>query len=524
MLRKLLLGCVLGTLGSIPALALSAPERLTIGMTLEPPALDPTANAAETIADVTLYNIYETLTKIQEDGSVTPLLAESWTVSDDGRTYTFRLRDGVRFHNGAAMDAQTVRYAFERAGAENSTNKDRRHFSQWQIDTPDPLTVQITLPQADPDLPFRLGMMTAAIVEPGSAGTNATQPTGTGPYQLAGWQRGSRLQLKKWPDYRNASQVALDEVTIRFISDPAAQAAALLAGDIDAFPRIQASRSLPRLQQDSRFDIVVGGSRAKTMMAINQRRAPLDDVRVRRAILAAIDRDAVIEGAADGYGLPIGSFYTPGTPGYVDTTGINPYDPAKARALLQEAGVAQPLRLDLLLPPPPYARQGGGNHRRPAGPGWHPGPHQERRMGAVAGQCLRRRTRLRPHHRVACRAAGPREFCQPGLLHRLRFCGLPADLPGHAFGRRREPAPERPAGRATPTGRGCRRRLPVPTAMDQHRPQGTERHAQGCADFHYRLCHLALAGLKLPAQATAPPANAMNKTGPCAKTRRACFL
>ncbi|CAM3875092.1 peptide/nickel transport system substrate-binding protein [Kerstersia gyiorum] len=359
MLCKLLLGCVLGTLGSIPALALSAPERLTIGMTLEPPALDPTANAAETIADVTLYNIYETLTKIQEDGSVTPLLAESWTVSDDGRTYTFRLRDGVRFHNGAAMDAQTVRYAFERAGAENSTNKDRRHFSQWQIDTPDPLTVQITLPQADPDLPFRLGMMTAAIVEPGSAGTNATQPTGTGPYQLAGWQRGSRLQLKKWPDYRNASQVALDEVTIRFISDPAAQAAALLAGDIDAFPRIQASRSLPRLQQDSRFDIVVGGSRAKTMMAINQRRAPLDDVRVRRAILAAIDRDAVIEGAADGYGLPIGSFYTPGTPGYVDTTGINPYDPAKARALLQEAGVAQPLRLDLLLPPPPYARQGG---------------------------------------------------------------------------------------------------------------------------------------------------------------------
>ncbi|MGO3741939.1 ABC transporter substrate-binding protein [Kerstersia sp.] len=356
MLRKLLLGCALSAL---PMLALAAPERLTIGMTLEPPALDPTASAAETIADVTLYNIYETLTKIQEDGSVTPLLAESWQVSDDGKTYTFRLRDGVRFHNGAALDAQTVRFAFERAGAENSTNKDRRHFSQWQIATPEPLTVQITLPQADPDLPFRLGMMTAAIVEPGSVATNATRPIGTGPYQLADWQRGSKLQLKKWADYRDASQVAIDEVTIRFISDPAAQAAALLAGDIDAFPRIQASRSLPRLQQDPRFDIVIGGSRAKTMMAINQRRAPLNDVRVRRAILAAIDREAVIEGAAEGYGLPIGSFYTTGTPAYIDTTGINPYDPAEAKALLQEAGVALPLQLDLLLPPPPYARQGG---------------------------------------------------------------------------------------------------------------------------------------------------------------------
>lgn len=356
MLGKLLLGCALSAL---PMLALAAPERLTIGMTLEPPALDPTANAAETIADVTLYNIYETLTKIQEDGSVTPLLAENWTVSDDGKTYTFRLREGVRFHNGAPLDAETVRFSFERAGADNSTNKDRRHFSQWQITTPDPLTVQITLPQADPDLPFRLGMMTAAIVEPGSVATNATQPTGTGPYQLADWQRGSRLQLKKWPDYRNADQVALDEVTIRFISDPAAQAAALLAGDIDAFPRIQASRSLPRLQQDPRFDIVIGGSRAKTMMAINQRRAPLDDVRVRRAILAAIDRDAVIEGAAEGYGLPIGSFYTPGTSAYVDTTAINPYDPAKAKALLKEAGLTSPLQVDLLLPPPPYARQGG---------------------------------------------------------------------------------------------------------------------------------------------------------------------
>ena len=92
---------------------------------------------------------------------------------------------------------------------------------------------------------------------------------------------------------------------------------------------------------------------------MNLKAKPLDDVRVRRAILAAIDRKAMIDGAVDGFGVPIGSFYTPGSPGYVDTTGINPHDPEKAKKLLAEAGVSTPLELSLKLPPPPYARQGG---------------------------------------------------------------------------------------------------------------------------------------------------------------------
>ena len=82
-------------------------------------------------------------------------------------------------------------------------------------------------------------------------------------------------------------------------------------------------------------------------------------MRVRRAIAAAIDRKAVIEGAADGFGAPIGSHYVPGAPGYIDTTGINPFNIDKAKALLAEAGVKTPLELTLKLPPPPYARQGG---------------------------------------------------------------------------------------------------------------------------------------------------------------------
>jgi peptide/nickel transport system substrate-binding protein len=115
---------------------------------------------------------------------------------------------------------------------------------------------------------------------------------------------------------------------------------------------------VPQFKANPQFQVILGGSRAKTILAINNKKKPLDDVRVRRAILAAIDRKAVIAGAADGFGVPIGSHYVPGAPGYVDTTGINPFDLEKAKKLLAEAGVKTPLELTMTVPPPPYARQG----------------------------------------------------------------------------------------------------------------------------------------------------------------------
>ncbi|MCA1525316.1 ABC transporter substrate-binding protein [Bradyrhizobium yuanmingense] len=343
----------------LPVLAQSKKDSVVMGMTLEPPGLDPTNAAAAAIAEVTLYNIYETLTKINEDGSTSPLLAESWTASPDLKTYTFKLRKGVKFHNGETFDSAAVKFSFERNAAPTSTNKDKSLYHAFEkVETPDADTVVITVKYSEPNLPFLLGQAGGSIVEPKSAGTNVTQPVGTGPYQLGAWAKGSSITLNKWADYRNASAIKLSKVTIRFISDPAAQAAALLSNDVDAFPRI-ATRVVAQFKSDPRFTVLIGGSRAKTIVAINHRKKPLDDVRVRRAILAAIDRKALIDGAVEGYGTPIGSFYTPGSLGYVDTTGINPYDPEKAKKLLTEAGVTTPLELSLKLPPPPYARQGG---------------------------------------------------------------------------------------------------------------------------------------------------------------------
>ena len=349
------------TLATLPlaATAQAKKDAVVLAMTLEPPGLDPTAGAASAIAEIVQYNVFETLTKINSDGAVSPLLAEKWEVSPDLKTYTFTLRKGVKFQNGEPFNANAVKFSFERAGGEKSTNKDKRTFAMMdRVAVIDDYTVVILNKQLDPDFLFLMGQATAIIVEPKSADSNATKPVGTGPYQLSAWAKGSSVTLSKWDGYRSAAAIKMKKVTFRFISDPAAQVAALLAGDVDAFPRVT-PRSVPQFKTNPKFQVVVSGSRAKPILAINNKKKPLDDVRVRRAICAAIDRKAVIDGAGDGYGAPIGSHYVPGAFGYVDTTGINPFNVDKAKALLAEAGVKTPLTLSLVLPPPPYARQGG---------------------------------------------------------------------------------------------------------------------------------------------------------------------
>jgi peptide/nickel transport system substrate-binding protein len=334
-------------------------DALVIGLTLEPTGLDPTAKAGAEIAEVVLYTVFETLTKISSDGSVTPLLAERWDISPDLKTCTFKLRQGVKFQNGEPFNAQSVKFSFDRAAAANSTNKDKRTFTNITTQVVDEHTVVLINKEIEPDLLFLLGQASAILVEPKTVDTNATKPVGTGPYRLDSWAKGSGIVLAKWDGFRNASAVQIRKASFRFISEPAAQTTALLSGDVDLFPHASVSRSLPQFENDKRFQVVFNASRGKTILAINNKRKPLDDVRVRRAIAAAIDRKAVIEAAVDGRGIPIGSHYVPGAPGYVDTTGVNPFDIEKAKKLLAEAGVKTPLELDLVLPPPPYARQGG---------------------------------------------------------------------------------------------------------------------------------------------------------------------
>ncbi|MEN9628334.1 MAG: hypothetical protein RJA10_1561, partial [Pseudomonadota bacterium] len=334
---------------------------VVLAMVLEPPGLDPTSAPSAAIGEIVHYNIFEGLTKITPDGAVLPLLAESWSNEPDGRTYTFKLRRGVKFSDGKPFDAAAVKFSFERAKAPGSTNKAKKAVFDniSSVVTPDPFTVILVLDKPEGMLPFRLGENTAVILHPDSAASAASKPVGTGPYVLDSWAKGSAVTLKANPAFRDAAKVRIARATFRFINDPAAQVAALLAGDVDGMPRFGALQAIKQFQADKRFVVEVGSTAGKGIVAINNRKAPLNDVRVRRAITHAIDRQAFIDGAQEGLGKPIGSHFAPTDAGYVDLTKVYPYDPEKAKALLKEAGVTTPLNVTLTLPPPQYARKGG---------------------------------------------------------------------------------------------------------------------------------------------------------------------
>jgi len=352
---------VAAALAAPDAQAQARKDSAVLAMVLEPPGLDPTVAAAAAIGEVVHYNILEGLTRITMDGAVMPLLAETWSQSPDGKSYTFLLRQGVKFSDGSPLTAEVVKFSFDRAKAPGSTNKAKKGF--WDnvssITAHDERTVILTLENADAATPFRLGENTAVILHPATAAQATTRPIGTGPYKLESWNKGSAVTLVKSDNHRDAAKVRLKKVTIRFINDPAAQVAALLAGDIDGMPRFGALQALKQFQADKRFTVEIGNTAGKGLLAINNKRKPFDDVRVRRAITHAIDRKAFIDGAQEGLGKPIGSHFTAADLAYVDLTGLYPHDPEKARALLREAGVTTPLNVTLTLPPPQYARKGG---------------------------------------------------------------------------------------------------------------------------------------------------------------------
>lgn len=348
-------------LAPVHSQAQSRKDSVILGMILEPTSLDPTMAPAAAIGEVVHYNILEGLTKINVDGSVSPLLAERWSMDADGKAYTFKLRQGVKFQDGAAFDSAAVKFSFERAKDAKSTNKAKGAVFNniSHISTPDAHTVVLVLNNPDGNFLFRMGENTAVILHPSSADTAATKPVGTGPYKLDAWAKGTSVSMSKWDGFRDANAIKIKKVTFRFINDASAQVAALLAGDIDGMPRFQSPQNLKQFQADKRFVVEVGSTAGKGIMTINNRKKPFDDVRVRRALSHAVDKKAFIDGVFEGMGKPIGSHMAPTDAGYVELSGLYAYDPEKAKALLKEAGVQTPLNVTLTLPPPPYARKGG---------------------------------------------------------------------------------------------------------------------------------------------------------------------
>ncbi|NTF32986.1 ABC transporter substrate-binding protein [Rhizobium skierniewicense] len=361
--RRLALGLAVATALSamLPATAAfaAAKNAITIGMGTEPAGLDPTAGANVFIGQVTWQNIFEGLVTIDRDGKIQPQLADSWEISEDGKTYTFKLREGVKFHDGEAFDASVAKASLDRARGDASINPQKRFFAAIDsIETPDPTTLVLTLKQPSGSLLYWLGWPASVMVGTKSADGNKTTPIGTGPFKFVNWSKGEKVEMARNTDYWDKSAtIALEKATFRFIPDPQAQAAALKSGDIDAFPEFGAPELMASFEGHARLGTFIGNTELKVVAGMNNAVKPFNDKRVRQALMMAVDRATVIEGAWSGFGTPIGSHYTPNDRGYVDTTGVHPYDAEKARALLAEAGYPNGLSFTIKAPQMPYAQR-----------------------------------------------------------------------------------------------------------------------------------------------------------------------
>jgi peptide/nickel transport system substrate-binding protein len=293
------------------------------------------------------------------DGSVVPKLASSWDVSPDGLSYVFHLQRHARFHDGSPFDAAAAKFSLDRALEPGSVNPQKSRLAKISaVEIVDPFTLRVMLSRKSGGLLQSLAWGAFVMVSPTSAAGNAARPVGTGPFRFSGWRRGDSISLVRNPDYWG-EPAHLDLAIFKFISDPTAAYAALMAGDVDAFSYYPAPESFPQFAADPRFAVFVGSTEMETVLALNNRLPPLNNILVRRAISYALDRRAIIDGAMFGYGTPIGSHFPPRNPAYVDLTGVYPHDIAKAKELLATAGYAGGFAVTLKLPPPSYARRSG---------------------------------------------------------------------------------------------------------------------------------------------------------------------
>lgn len=330
----------------------SSKPKLVVGIVQEPTKLDPAVDATNSITLLLRDNIYEGVVRVDENFKIQPGLARSWDVSADGRTFTFHLASGVKWHDGSPFSAQDVKFSWERAMNPN-TNPVNPHVDYWapveSIGAVDDRTVRVVLKQYSDNWLFHMTAGSAAIFSSKTVAQNASQPVGTGPFKFVSWNRGASLGFTRNDQYWG-QKAKLKDVEFRFISDPNAMNNSLQAGDIDAIGQVNGPEQVTSFQRDSRFRVLKGQPVGKLMVAMNNSRGPLKDARVRRAITMAIDRKAWIDGISAGFGVPIGSHAVPnnGEPYYIDTTGINKHDPAQAKQLLAQAGYGSGLTLTLV--------------------------------------------------------------------------------------------------------------------------------------------------------------------------------
>lgn len=319
---------------------------VVVAVPQDPDYLDPHKAAASGTEEM-MFNVFEGLLKPDPKGGVRPAVAESYEVSEDGLIYTFKIRDNVYFHNGEKVTLDDVKYSYERmmgVYGEVLSSEFEQYVESVKIIKPD--KIEFKLKKINTEFLYNF---TEAILPKSNDGKHNTNPIGTGPFKFVEYSPGQRVVLEKFDQYWDENLPYLDKVEFRIITDPQASLIAFKAGEIDMIPRL--GTEYINLIGNNGYTIS-GEQNMVQIFGLNLQRKPFDDVRVRKAMSYAIDKDLLIQAVAGGYGTKLGSNMSPVMEKYFKEGLADKYSPdiTKAKELLTQAGYPNGFETTITVP------------------------------------------------------------------------------------------------------------------------------------------------------------------------------
>jgi 4-phytase/acid phosphatase/peptide/nickel transport system substrate-binding protein len=350
-----------------PASAQKQGGSITMGLELDIPGFDPLKVGVYDTAALTASSaLFDTLTSLDASGKPQPKLALSWTHSADFKTWTFKLRPGVKFHDGTPFNAEAYKANFDRQ--RDPANKCRCAFyisNVNSVEAPDELTLVYNLKDPSVNYPALIvsyANQNAAVHSPTAWKTKGDDynrnPVGTGPYVLKSWTAGDRMILEKNPDYWDKDKVYLDRIILKPLPDAQSRFASLQSGEVDViWDDEYDADNIQKAQKDSKLTVHTYEGSGASVYALNTKTPPFDDVRVRQALVMALDRKKWSQAITNGLARPASNPYGDGSWVKCKDDGALPEDVEKAKALIKDYG--KPVEFKTLVTATPRGRANG---------------------------------------------------------------------------------------------------------------------------------------------------------------------
>ena len=339
---------------------------ITVGLELDIPGLDPLkVGVFDTSAETAAAAIFDTLVGLDDKGQPVPKLALSWAHSDDFKTWTFKLRQGVKFHDGTPFNAEAAKANFDRQ--KDPANKCRCAFyiaGIHDVQAPDEYTLVYNLTDPSVNFPALLTIQSSnnVIQSPTAWKTKGDDynrnPVGTGPYILKSWTAGDRMVLEKNPDYWNKGHPYLDRIVLKPLPDALSRFASLQSGEADiVWDDEFDADNIQKAQKDPKMTVHTYAGSGAQVWAFNTKVAPFEDARVRQALVMALDRKKWSQAATNGLSRPATNPYGDGSWVKCKDDGALPYDVEKAKALIKDYG--KPVDFKMIISATPRGRTNG---------------------------------------------------------------------------------------------------------------------------------------------------------------------